>query len=174
MKPVDILVNVVDVQKMTPARVVCVQLAMFLVLAASVQLISARYVYTTMRIYLAYQEKCSGKKTMIPLFCKSQIPLRYPGLRRVRRWSQTRPRLVADLQRAVVWPIIQLASSELARASRSATSFGLVCDQDSVMEFGLNRAVLALAVVNRIRKNYKKAALTITKLGIERVQACTG
>ena len=44
-------------------------------------------------------------------------------------WSQTGPKLVADLQRAGIWPIIQLASSELARASRSATSFGPVCDQ---------------------------------------------
>ena len=44
--------------------------------------------------------------------------------------------LVADLQRAGIWPIIQLASSELARASRSATSLGPVCDQESVMEFG--------------------------------------
>jgi len=40
-----VLVNVVDVQKMTPARAVCVQLALFLVLAASVQLTSAKYVH---------------------------------------------------------------------------------------------------------------------------------
>jgi len=33
-------------------------------------------------------------------------------------WSQTGPRLVADLQRAGIWPI---TISELARASRSAT-----------------------------------------------------
>ena len=46
-----VLVNVVDVQKMTPTRVVCVQLAMFLVLAASVQLISARYVYNTANLF---------------------------------------------------------------------------------------------------------------------------
>jgi len=32
-------------------------------------------------------------------------------------------KLVADLQRAEIWPIIYLASSELARASRSATKF---------------------------------------------------
>jgi len=31
-------------------------------------------------------------------------------------------KLVADLQRAEIWPIIQLANSELARASRSARS----------------------------------------------------
>jgi len=42
---------------------------------------------------------------------------------------ETRRREVADLQRAGIWPIIYLASSELARASRSATSFGPVCDQ---------------------------------------------
>jgi len=48
-------------------------------------------------------------------------------------WSQTGLKLVADLQRAGIWPI---TSSELARASRSATSLGLVCDQDSIMEFG--------------------------------------
>ena len=36
-------------------------------------------------------------------------------------WSQTGPKLVADLQQAEIWPIIKLASSELARASRSAT-----------------------------------------------------
>jgi len=53
--------------------------------------------------------------------------------------SQTGPKLVADLQRAGIWPIIYLASSELARASRSATSFEPVCDQDSVMEFGLDQ-----------------------------------
>jgi len=51
-------------------------------------------------------------------------------------WSQTGPRLVADLQRAGIWPI---TSSELVRASRSATSFGPVYDQNSVMEFGLYR-----------------------------------
>ena len=54
-------------------------------------------------------------------------------------WSQTGPKLVADLQRAGIWPIIWLASSELARASRSATRFEPVCDQDSVMEFGLDQ-----------------------------------
>jgi len=45
--------------------------------------------------------------------------------------------LVADLQRDGIWPIIYLASSELPRASKSATSLGPVCDRDSVMEFGL-------------------------------------
>jgi len=50
-------------------------------------------------------------------------------------WSQRGPKLVADLPRARIWPIIFLASSELARASRYATSLGPVCDQDSVMEF---------------------------------------
>jgi len=53
-------------------------------------------------------------------------------------WSQTGSRLVADLQRIGIWPI---TSSELARASRSVTSLGPVCDQDSVMEFGLYGAV---------------------------------
>jgi len=51
-------------------------------------------------------------------------------------WSQTGPKLVADLQRAGIWPIIYLASSSLAQASRSATSLGPVYDQDSVMELG--------------------------------------
>jgi len=54
---------------------------------------------------------------------KSQIPLRYPGRRQVRSWSQTGPKLVADAR---------------ARASRTATSSGHVCDQDSGMESGLN------------------------------------
>jgi len=36
-------------------------------------------------------------------------------------WSHTGSKLVADLQRAEIWPIIQLASSELAQATRSAT-----------------------------------------------------
>jgi len=31
---------------------------------------------------------------------KGQIPLRYPGRRQIRSWSQTGPKLVADLQRA--------------------------------------------------------------------------
>ena len=59
---------------------------------------------------------------------KSQIPLRY---------------LVADNSEAgrrpaASWnlPYHYLASSELARASRSEISLGPVCDQDSVMEFG--------------------------------------
>jgi len=38
-------------------------------------------------------------------------------------WFEAGLKLVADLQRAEIWPIIYLASSELARASRSATSF---------------------------------------------------
>jgi len=54
-------------------------------------------------------------------------------------WSQTGSKLVADLQRAGIWPIIYLASSELARVSMSATSFEPVCDQGSVMEFGLDQ-----------------------------------
>jgi len=33
----------------------------------------------------------------------SQIPLRYPGRRQVRSWSQTAPKLVADLQRVGIW-----------------------------------------------------------------------
>ena len=36
-------------------------------------------------------------------------------------WSQTGSKLVADLQRAGIWPIIWFASSELARGCRSAT-----------------------------------------------------
>jgi len=40
------------------------------------------------------------------LSIKGQIPLRYPGRRQVRSWSQTGPSLVADLQRAGIWPII--------------------------------------------------------------------
>jgi len=52
-------------------------------------------------------------------------------------WSQTGSKLVADLQRAGIWPIIYYASTELARTSRFATSFGPDCDQDSIMEFGL-------------------------------------
>jgi len=44
-------------------------------------------------------------------------------------WSQTGPKLVVYLPRAGIWLIIYLASSELARASRSVTSFGPVCDQ---------------------------------------------
>ena len=44
-------------------------------------------------------------------------------------WFEAGSKLVADLQRSEIWPIIQLASSELARASRTATSFEPVCDQ---------------------------------------------
>jgi len=61
-------------------------------------------------------------------FGKGQILLRYPGRRQVRGWSQT----CSELE-------FGLSSSELARASRSATSFGPVCDQDSVIEFGLDQ-----------------------------------
>jgi len=50
--------------------------------------------------------------------------------------DQTCRRPVADLHRAGIWPITHYLSSELARASRSATSLGPVCDH-SVMEFGL-------------------------------------
>jgi len=51
------------------------------------------------------------------LFGISQIPLRYLVADRFEAGSK----LVADLQRAEIWPIISLASSELARTSRSAT-----------------------------------------------------
>ena len=63
---------------------------------------------------------------------KSQIPLRYPGRRQVRSWSQTGPKLVTDSELE-----FGLLSNSLARASRSATSFEHVCDQDSVMGFGI-------------------------------------
>jgi len=65
---------------------------------------------------------------------RSQIPLRYPGRRQVRGWSQTCRRPVADL--------LARASSlgQIPARCRSATSFGPVCDQDSVMEFGFNWA----------------------------------
>ena len=56
---------------------------------------------------------------------KSQIPLRYPGRRQVRDWSQT---------------CSELGFGISARASRSATSFGPVCDQNGVMEFGFKTA----------------------------------
>jgi len=36
-------------------------------------------------------------------------------------WFEAGSKLVVELQRAEIWPIIYLASSELARASRSAT-----------------------------------------------------
>ena len=52
-------------------------------------------------------------------------------------------KLVADLQRSEIWPIIKLASSELARASRSATGprpasnlSATSFEPDSAMEFG--------------------------------------
>jgi len=38
-------------------------------------------------------------------------------------WFEAGSKLVADLQRAEIWPIIYLASSKPARASRSATKF---------------------------------------------------
>jgi len=59
------------------------------------------------------------------------VPLRPNSITLSR--SQTNPKLVADLQRDGIWSI---TSSELARASRSATSLGPVGDQDSVTEFG--------------------------------------
>jgi len=43
----------------------------------------------------------------------------------IRSWSPTGSKLLADLLRAEIWP----ASSELARASRSAARFEPVCDQ---------------------------------------------
>jgi len=46
-------------------------------------------------------------------------------------WSQTGLRLVANMQRAGIWPI---TSSELTRASRSATSLGPVCGHARVMD----------------------------------------
>jgi len=51
----------------------------------------------------------------------SQIPLCYPGRRS-----------------AASWNLAYHTLARAARASRSATSFGPVCDQDNVMEFGLN------------------------------------
>jgi len=48
--------------------------------------------------------------------------------------------LVVDRSEAGIWPI---TSSDLARASRSATSLGPVCDQDSVTEFGLYSLLLS-------------------------------
>jgi len=66
---------------------------------------------------------------------RSQIPLRYP--------VETRPRLVADRSEAGRKPASSCWRSEMigqipARC-RSATSFGRVCDQDRVMEFGFER-----------------------------------
>jgi len=37
---------------------------------------------------------------------KSQILLRSSGRRQVQSWSQTGPKLVAELQRTGIWPII--------------------------------------------------------------------
>ena len=48
-------------------------------------------------------------------------------------WSQTWSQTCSELEFG-----LSRLSSSLARASRSATSFGPVCDQESVMEFGLN------------------------------------
>ena len=59
---------------------------------------------------------------------KSQIPLRY--LVADNSEAGRRPAASRNL------PYHYLASSELARASRSEISLGPVCDQDSVMEFG--------------------------------------
>ena len=56
---------------------------------------------------------------------KFQILLRYLVADRFEAGSK----LVADLHRAEIWPIILLASSELTRASRSVTGFKPVCDQ---------------------------------------------
>jgi len=50
---------------------------------------------------------------------KSQTPLRYL----VRSWLRTCSELVRSWFAAEIWPIIQLASSELARASRFAAKF---------------------------------------------------
>jgi len=60
---------------------------------------------------------------------KSQIPLRYPG-RRLQVRAGRRPASRCNLA---------YHHSDLARASRSATSPGPVCDQDSVMEFGVDQ-----------------------------------
>jgi len=61
---------------------------------------------------------------------KGQIPLHYPGCRQVRGWSQTGPKLAQTGPRLV---------SDLQRASRSATSFRPICDQDSVIKFCLDQ-----------------------------------
>ena len=60
-------------------------------------------------------------------------------------WSQTE--LVADLQQAVIWPIIEHELAGLRPASDlSATSFGMTCLRpNSVMEFGFE------PVCNQIR-----------------------
>jgi len=65
---------------------------------------------------------------------KGQIPLRSPGHRQVRSWSQTCSQLE--------FGIFGLSSSSLARASRSATSLGH--GEDSVMEFGLDQLQTSL------------------------------
>ena len=72
---------------------------------------------------------------------KSQIPLRYPGHRQVWSWSQT----CSELE-------FGLSSSLLARASRSATSFGPICNQDSVMEFGLDQLRTSLRPGSQIAR----------------------
>ena len=65
-----------------------------------------------------------------------------------RTWSQVADQfeakfhyaiLVADLQRAGIWPIMHY----LAR--RSATSLGPVCDQGSIMGFGFYRAAWSVS-----------------------------
>ena len=45
-------------------------------------------------------------------------------------------RFEAGRRPAAIWNLAYVTASELARASRSATSLGPVCDQNSVMEFG--------------------------------------
>ena len=62
---------------------------------------------------------------------RSQIPLHYLGRRQVRGWSQTDPKLVADL---LACASLLLASYMICQIPaparcRSATSFGPVCDQ---------------------------------------------
>ena len=65
--------------------------------------------------------------------CRDRSNLLEPGRRpvssRLHTWSQTCSELEFGLSRHY----------ERARASRSATSLGPVCDQDSIMEFGIER-----------------------------------
>ena len=64
-----------------------------------------------------------------------------PGRRSVRSWSKPNSIiLVADRSKAGRRPASSLLASQISARCRSATSFGPVCDQDSVMEFGLNLA----------------------------------
>jgi len=72
-------------------------------------------------------------------------------------WSQTCNELEFGLSRT-----IYLASSEVAPASRSATSLRLVCDQDSVMKFGLKQTLALLQLYTYCRiftENTHKHAL---------------